>query len=428
MKKNTFSITSSSFRKDLRKLGLFFLLLIGLFLSSCGDRKTAKEIVDRPTVVVLSLDGFRWDYAEHTHTPNLDKIAKNGVVAQSFIPVFPSGTFANHYGMATGLFADNHGIVANRFSCPILEEDYNKGNRSTVRDGRFYGGEPIWATAQKQGLRTAAFYWVGSEADVMGIRPDRWKVYSNRFPYGDRIDTIASWLSLPEPERPHLIMWYYHQVDSDGHRYGPLADSLLLTVQMKDSLIGVFFEKIENVPNRENINFIVVSDHGMAELSPDDRIIRLDNHIDRSWIELYDGGTTTAHLKAAEGKKDSLYEALKKIPNMSVWKRGEMPERFKFGNHPRVHDMLILADTGWIIGRGNRTYTFKGAHGYDNLHPDMHGIFYAMGPDFPKGKTIPSFLNINLYPIMGELLQIELPEHDAEADIFSRLFSEQDQP
>jgi len=416
--------TNQKFKIDIRSICFLFTVLF--IFSSCGNRSLI-ESSDRPTVVVLSLDGFRWDYADHTSTPNLDKIAVSGVKAQSLIPVFPSGTFANHYGMATGLYPDNHGIVANRFSCPILAKDFNKGDRSTVRDGKFYGGEPIWVSAQQQGLRTAAFYWVGSEADVMGVRPNHWKVYSNDFPYGDRIDTVVHWLSLPEPERPHLIMWYYHQVDSDGHRYGPLGDSLLLTVQMKDSLIGVFLDKIQDLPNNDNINFIVVSDHGMAELSPD-KIIYLDDHINRDWIELYDGGNTTANLKVVEGKLDSLYLVLKTIPNMNVWKRGELPERLQFGHHPRVHDLVISAETGWIFGRANRTYTHKGAHGYDNLHPDMHGIFYAMGPDFPKGVIVPSFININLYPIMGELLRIDLPAHDADAEIFSRLFSQQNNP
>lgn len=404
-----------------RLMQISFILISCFFFlfSSCKSNKEGGEI--RPTVVVLSLDGFRWDYADHTETPNLDKIARKGVKAESLIPVFPSGTFANHYGMATGLYPDNHGIVANRFSCPILGEDYNKAQRESVRYGRFYSGEPIWVSAQKQGLSSAAFFWVGSEADVMGVKPDRWKIYENDFSYGDRIDTVVHWLSLPETERPHLIMWYYHQVDTDGHRYGPLADSLLLTVKMKDSLIGVFLDKIDQLPNRGDIDFIVVSDHGMAELSPD-RIVYPEKFISQDWIEIYDGGPTVANIKAVDGKIDSLYEALKRIPNMSVWKNGELPQRKNYGNHPRNHDMVVLADPGWLMGRVGRNYTHLGSHGYDNEHPDMHGIFYAYGPGFPKGKVVPSFININLYPIVGNLLGIDLPEHDADTEIFSKLF------
>ncbi|TVR78687.1 MAG: alkaline phosphatase family protein [Saprospirales bacterium] len=384
-----------------------------ILLQACGSSNEEVIQTSRQYTVILSLDGFRWDYADHTPTPHLDYIARKGVKAESLIPVFPSGTFANHYSMATGLHPDNHGIVANRFSCPILQRDYNKGDRSTVREGMFYSGEPIWVTANKHGLRTAAFYWVGSEADVMGIRPDIWKKYSNDFPYGDRVDSVAHWLSLPEPDRPDLIMWYYHQIDSDGHRYGPLADSLLMTVRMKDSLIGVFLNKIDDLPYRDQINFIVVSDHGMTEINRDE-IIYLDLLVDTSLIELIDGGGAIMNIKARKGKKEELYHSLKAIDKLSVWKSGEVPERFHYGTHPRTHDIVVLADLGYLIGWSSRNYTFIGAHNYDNFEPDMHGIFYAMGPAFERGVVLESFQNISIYPLLSYLLGIEPARNDAE--------------
>jgi len=389
----------------------FFLLL--LVLCAFCQCQSPEEKKEDPILVVLSLDGFRWDYTAHTNTPHLDRMANEGVRAEALIPVFPTGTFANHYSIATGLYPDNHGIVANRFSCPELREDYNKGDRSTVRDGRFYGGEPIWNTAQNHGLKTAAFFWVGSEADIDGQRPDHWKIYDNAFPYGDRIDTVVHWLSLPPEDRPALIMWYYHQTDSDGHRYGPEGDSLYLTVQMKDSLVGVFLEKVSHLPHADNINFIVVSDHGMSSLSKE-RTVYLDHYIDTTHIEIFDGGTTTANIKAAEGHKEDLYRDLKKVPHLSVWKRGEMPERFNYGNHPRVHDLIILADVGWTAGWSWRNYSFVGAHGYDNQHRDMHGIFYAMGPAFKKNHKAPAFESVHLYPLMTHILGIEAAETDGD--------------
>lgn len=387
--------------------------VFSLLILACGSPKQKADHSDRQYTVILSLDGFRWDYADHTATPHLDHIAREGVRAESLIPVFPSGTFANHYSMATGLHPDNHGIVANRFSCPILQRDYNKGDRSTVRDGFFYGGEPIWVTANKQGLRTAAFYWVGSEADVKGIRPDIWKKYSNDFPYGDRVDSVVHWLSLPEADRPDLVMWYYHQIDSDGHRHGPLGDTLLMTVSMKDSLIGVFLQKIDKLPHRDQINFIVVSDHGMTEIKRDE-IIYLDQAIDTSLIDFFDGGGPIMNIKAKAGKKDALYRELKTIENISVWKSGEVPEQFHYGNHPRTHDIVVLCDLGYFIGWSSRNYTFKGAHNYDNFEPDMHGIFYAMGPAFEKGVVLESFQNISIYPLLAHLLGIEPAKNDAE--------------
>ena len=378
---------------------------------------------EKTTTVILSLDGFRWDYADHTHTPHLDRIAEKGVRAEGLIPVFPSGTFPNHYSMATGLYPDNHGIVANRFTCPVLHEDYNKGDRATVRSGRFYGGEPIWVTAHKNNLKTACFFWVGSEADVMGIRPDRWQKYSNDFPYGDRIDSVVHWLSLPVEDRPDLIMWYYHQTDSDGHRHGPLGDSLLLTVQMKDSLIGVFLDGIDPLPHRDHINFIVVSDHGMTEIKSDG-VIYLDHYADTSMIEIADGSSAVLNIKAKEGKAETLYRSLSEIENVSVWKRGEVPERFHYGNHPRTHDLIVLADLGYVLGWSWRNYTFRGNHGYDNQERDMHGIFYAKGPDFKAGETIPAFKNLHIYPLLAHLLGIQPARSDAELEpVKKALFS-----
>ncbi|TVR89842.1 MAG: alkaline phosphatase family protein [Saprospirales bacterium] len=397
--------------KYLQTLAAFALL--PLLLVNCQSPQSEEQSTERNTTVILSLDGFRWDYAEHTPTPNLDKIAENGVMAEALIPVFPTGTFANHYTMATGLYPENHGIVNNRFTCPILGKDYNKGDRSTVRDGKFYEGEPIWVTAQKQGLSTACFFWVGSEADVEGIRPDRWKKYQNDFPYGDRIDTVVHWLSLPEGERPDLIMWYYHQIDSDGHRYGPLADSLLMTVRMKDSLIGVFLEKVDQLPNRDQINFIIVSDHGMAEVLPDG-VIHMDQQLDTALVDFFDGGSTKMNIKAKDGEIDQIYESLSQVENIRVWKAGEVPGRLNYGNHPRSHDIIVLADVGYTLGWSWRNYTFRGNHGYDNEHPDMHGIFYAMGPDFRKGETIPAFKNKNIYPLLTHLLGIKAADSDAD--------------
>ncbi|MBU2465082.1 MAG: ectonucleotide pyrophosphatase/phosphodiesterase, partial [Bacteroidetes bacterium] len=191
---------------------LFFALFISLTgLISCTQISQENKNDER-ILVVLSLDGFRWDYSDRFGAPNLEQIASEGVKAESMIPSFPSTTFANHYTMATGLYPDHHGILVNRFYDPILDETYNEpGKRSTVEEGKFYGGEPIWVTAEKQDVKTATFFWVGSEADVKGIRPSIWKKYDHGFPYEQRIDTVIAWLQLPEEERPRLIMWYFDE-------------------------------------------------------------------------------------------------------------------------------------------------------------------------------------------------------------------------
>jgi len=204
---------------------IFSAILIGsIGLFSCKQsNRSDQNSQTQPYLVMLSLDGFRWDYADKVPTPNLDKIAKMGVKAESLQPSFPSKTFPNHYTIATGLYPDHHGIVLNAFYDPETDRYYSIRDRKTVEDGTFYGGEPIWNTAEKQGVKAGTFFWVGSDADIQKMHPSYWKKYEHNFPFEQRIDSVISWLQLPEEKRPHLILWYMHEPDSKGHRYGLTA-------------------------------------------------------------------------------------------------------------------------------------------------------------------------------------------------------------
>lgn len=392
---------------------IYFLSLLAaaIFFASCGQNRQPEENY----LVVLSMDGFRWDYTNRAETPNFDRIAQKGVKADAIIPSFPSTTFANHYTMATGLYPDHHGILVNRFYAPDLDADFNKGDRSTVEDGKFYGGEPIWVTAENQSMKTATFFWVGSEADVKGVRPTYWKKYEHRFPYTQRIDTVIHWLSLPKENRPELVMWYFDQPDSNGHRYGPEGDSILMTVTYLDSLLGVFLDRMEALPHAGKINFIVTSDHGMAELSPDRKIV-LDQYVDTSMIALIDGWNPTMNLKIKEGYLDEVYESLSGVENLNVWKHGEVPERLHHGTHVRTHDLILVADGGWSVVWSWAQRFGKGTHGYDNTNPDMHAIFYAYGPRFKVNYQHPKFENIHLYALMAEILNLEPAATDGNID------------
>jgi alkaline phosphatase D len=393
----------SLFMKTLRFL-VISLLFASLF--SCNTAPQTYKNENR-ILVILSLDGFRWDYPEIHGTPNLNIMAEKGVKAERLIPSFPSTTFANHYTIATGLYPDHHGILGNRFYDPVSERTYNdRKDRSTVEDGSFYGGEPIWVTAEKQGVKTATFFWVGSEADVMGIRPTYWKRYEHNFPYVQRLDTVMAWLQLPEAERPQLIMWYYDQPDTDGHFYGPEHDSLTPTIHYLDSLVGVFNARIATLDIADQIDFIVTADHGMAALSPERQII-LDQHVDTSMIELIDGWNPTMNILAKDGYEEALYDAFSKIPNMRIWKHGEAPKHLHHGTHPRTHDMTLLADDGWSIFWSWGTNTARGTHGYDINNTDVHAIFYAQGQSFKENYSAKPFRNIHIYPLMAHILELK---------------------
>lgn len=377
--------------KGNRCFGLLFVFLLSLF--GCTEKKTP----DR-TLVVVSMDGFRWDYPECYHTPILDSIEQIGVRAKSIVPCFPTTTFANHYTMASGLYPDAHGIVANSFFAPEFNERY------VVGDGKFYGGEPIWVSAEKQGLKTATFFWVGSEAVIKNIRPTYWKKFDSSIAFEQRIDTVVHWLSLDKPKRPRLVMLYFEQPDLLGHKKGAETPEMKPMIQYLDSLIGVLAAKLNQLPIADNIDLIVTSDHGMAQLS-EEKVVILDQLVDTALIEFSDGYNPVLNIKVKAGETDEVYEKLKQSEHLYVWKQGELPEHLHYGNNLRTHDLTVCAENDWSVywswdGR------VQGTHGYDYRNKDMHAIFYATGPSFKKSYKKESFQNIHLYSLMARLLEL----------------------
>ena len=387
--------------------GLAFSLL---FHTSCKNSHNS----DQPYLVVLSLDGFRWDYPQMYNTPNLNRMAEEGVRAEALIPCFPTKTFPNHYSIATGLYPDHHGIIQNGFTDSALGV-YEISNRASVMNAAFYGGEPIWVTAEKQNVKSAAFYWVGSEAPVQGMYASIWKTYEHNFSFTARIDSVITWLQLPEKNRPHLIMWYIHQPDEIAHQEGPLSESTGKMVSYLDSLVGVFRTRLEALPIAGKVNFIVLSDHGMGELA-EERTLYLDELVPRYWLSAASGRDIHLNLQATPAYKDSLYNRLKRVQHLNVWKKEEVPARLHYGTHPRIYDLVVAADSLWNIKITRTDGYDKGGHGYDNRNTEMHGIFYASGPAFRKGVTLPRFENVNLYSLFAEVLKVTPAANDGNLE------------
>ncbi|MFZ4399626.1 MAG: ectonucleotide pyrophosphatase/phosphodiesterase [Bacteroidales bacterium] len=382
-----------------------YTLILFLFLVSYqlfAQQKAGKQ----PYLIVISLDGFRWDYPEIYHLTHFDSIAKIGVKANSIQPCFPTVTFPNHYSMATGLYPENHGIVQNKFYDNALKLTYKIGDSKTVMDERFYGGEPIWVTAEKQNLKTASFYWVGSEAPIKGIHPSFWKLYENKIPFDQRIDTVIHWLQMPEKERPHLVMFYLPEPDAISHDYGPESYETKKMLTYLDSLLWVFVQKLKDLSIGNEINVIITSDHGMSTVSKDRNII-IDDYLNPLWIKGMYGYNPCYNITAADNCIDSIYISLKNRPHLKVWKVKEVPKRLHYNNNQRIADIVVVADSSWSISRKKDKPPFGGAHGYDNDNMDMHGIFYAFGPDFKKDYKRKCFNNIQLYVLMSQLLKIK---------------------
>ena len=390
-------------------------LLLLISFTQCNNGRPGDR--QETYLIMLSMDGFRWDYADRVHTPNLDYIALNGVKAEYVVPSFPTNTFPNHYTMATGLHPDNHGIVNNNFYCPELDMTYRMRDRDAVENGIFYGGEPIWVTAEKQGMVSASYFWVGSEAPVQGIQPSYWKEYNTTDPFAARIDTVIHWLQLPVVMRPRLITFYFNEPDGQGHRTGPDSPEIDALVMELDSLVGVLLQKIRELPIADRVNLIVTSDHGMTERSTE-RYIDLSEYIDRDWLETAFGGNPTMMWRPVEGMTDSIYNILKNVGNLYVWKTGELPERLKFGHNPRTLDLVVMADSTWNLGWGEPSPGFYtgGGHGWDNAKKDMHTIFYAIGPAFKETHVHPPFEVVDLYPLITHLLNLDPAETDGKLE------------
>lgn len=399
----------------LMKTPNFLKILILVFVISAYNYTCVYgQKVTKQTTVILSLDGFRWDYPAKTATPALDRMARDGVHAVSLIPSFPSKTFPNHYTIATGLVPDHHGLVNNSFYDPTLAKAYSLGNKDARYDPVFYGGEPIWVTASRQGVRTASFYWVGTDVAVQGIHPDYWKMYDQQVPFIARIDTVIKWLSLPAEKRPRLVMAYYHEPDEAGHHFGPDDPRTLAVAHEMDSMVGIFLHKIKQLPDAAHINFIVVSDHGMGAISPE-RVVVLRDFIPASWPVHIEGGNPNFNIYADGAWADSVYKVLKPIHGIEVWKPAEVPACLDYGHNVRDGNIIVVADSSWSV---MLTHPNKGigggTHGYDIRDTDIHAIFYAVGPAFKHNFTQPSFQNIHIYPLLAYLLGIVPAKTDGD--------------
>ena len=358
-------------------------------------------------VLLISMDGFRADYLEKTHTPNFDKMAKNGIRSDGLIPVFISKTFPNHYSIATGMYAENHGLIANSFFASDLGEYYSIRDRKSVEKADFYGGEPIWVTAEKQGLKTASYFWVGTEAAVSGIHPSIWKRYDQKVPFDDRIDSVMTWFSLPKPNRPRLIMLYFHEPDWTGHEYGPNSAQTIEQIQKMDGIMGTILKKAGNLTIADKLNVLVVSDHGMTEVNPE-QVIDLSVYTDLSGVETVGAGPIVFLSADSSKRLTPIYNDLQQLPNAQVYWKRDIPDRWHYRAHERIPEVLIVAEEGWtLMPMGHGPGMPKGTHGYDNKLKSMQAIFVAEGPAFKSGYSKEVFENIHIYPLLAHILGLE---------------------
>lgn len=375
--------------------------------------------------VIISLDGNRWDYPEYYEMPFFDSLATVGVKAR-MEPSFPSSTFPNHYTMATGLVPDHHGLVNNSFWNPDTQHGYSIRDNESRFDPRYYLGEPIWITAQKQGVKCGVVYWVGSDIAIKGEYPTYYRNWNEEphWNFAQRCDEVIRLLSLPEDERPRLVMAYFDEPDHQGHVHGPISPETKVVAEKMDSLMHSLYLRIKALPYGSKVNFILAGDHGMEEISPE-RFIGWKDVVPQEWVERIVGNLPTS-IWAKEGYADSLYNKLSGVEHLNVWRHGEVPEELCYGTSNRLGDIIVSPELGWQFnfapGKNH------GAHGFDSREIDMMVAFRAVGPDFKTGYDAPytegensAFHNTDLYPMLCKLIGVKPEKVDGKLERIQKI-------
>ncbi|MEY2880499.1 MAG: hypothetical protein RLZZ15_2879 [Verrucomicrobiota bacterium] len=373
-------------------------------------------------LVLISLDGFRWDYlAQHPDaTPHLRRLAREGVTAKALIPVFPSNTFPNHHSIATGLYPSRHGMLNNVMFDARTEKFFRYTRIVDARDGQWWGGEPIWVTAEKQGRVGASSFWPGAEAEIGGVRPTIVRPFESAAStrLTPRMEEVMGWLKLPPPQRPAVVAFYLDAPNGPGHLHGPDSPEVVAVLKLADAALGEALARFA----AEGIaaNFVIVSDHGMTACDAD-RVILLDDFLDLETIQI-DFDETVVGLRPRPGQTvDAIMRALAKLPpTAKAFRAADLPPRLHLDpKNPRVPPVWIVPAEGWVVLKRSlfntvKTKFLKGQHGYDPAVPTMRGLFIAHGPAFKRGVELEPFENVHIYNLLCAALALKPAPNDGD--------------
>ena len=419
---------------------------------AAGPRLTASGGVNtpaqqtKPYLVLISIDGFKAEYLDRFELPHLRRLGKRGARAKAMIPVFPSLTFPNHYSLVTGLHPQRHGIVSNRFYDPARKDTYALGDARTVMDGSWYGGEPIWVTAESQGMVAACYFWPGSEAEIKGVRPTTYTKYASGISNETRVQTVLDWLRLPAERRPHVITLYFSEVDEASHS-GPLeSPDVLKAAQSVDAAIGSLAAGLDGLPIRDQVYLLITSDHGMVNGS-DAQTVRLESLLDAAQLGdvtvSFGGPVANLHIPGGPARARDIRDRINvRLARGTAYLRQEVPERLQFRENPRAGDVVVVMDESWVMSTPRsaaRTPTRTGdatvepsaepspaerprrdrwgMHGWDNAFPSMRAFFLVSGPGIRQGAIVDEVRTVDVFSLMTELLDLRpAPGIDGESD------------
>jgi hypothetical protein len=409
------------------KRGIHFLLLLISFTSFAQQantdtaqvvipgRQNSSEAQSKPYVIMISTDGFRYDYARKYNAENLLKLANGGVKAEAMIPSYPSITFPNHWSLITGLYPSHHGLIDNFFYDYKRKDNYAMSSKKNAEDGSWYGGIPLWGLAEKQGMVSASLMWVGSASDAGGMRPTYYYPYHEKFTPGEKVEKVVNWLKLPEDKRPHFITLYFPEVDGSGHHYGPDAKETENAVHLIDQAVGDLVQKVNDL-GLKNVNFVFVSDHGMIKVDGGTPLEIPALLFDKNRFDFYNSQTLLRVYVKNPDEVKKVYKELKAntTGDYEVYLDKKLPKYLHFATrddqYNRIGQILLIPKAPKIfLEKGKKSSV--GKHGYNpKTVPEMKATFFAWGPEFKNNLVIGEFANINVYPLVAEVLGLKIDQ------------------
>ena len=402
-------------------LGLFIVLSVLGFSQTdtaqvvVPNRKNTDASLTKPYVILISADGFRYDYAKKYHAKNILKLAEKGVSAKAMIPSYPSITGPNHYTMITGLFPSHTGFVDNYFYDKKRNDLFGMSMQSKISDGSWLGGIPLWSLAEKQGTLAASLFWVASNSDAGGTRPTYYYQYHEKFTADEKINIVLNWLKLPEEKRPHLITFYFPEVDKNGHLYGAESPELRHAVEFVDDAVGKLIQKVNEL-KLPNVNFIFVSDHGMIDVDLENPLEIPEILLDKNRFTYFNAQTLLRVMVKNEAEVKQVYRELKKnkTKDYQVYLTEKFPAKLHYRTSDdrfgRIGQILLVPNAPKVFLESGSKKT-PGKHGYNPFKvPEMRATFAASGPAFKEGKKIGKFRNVNLYPMVAEILGLKVSQ------------------
>jgi len=402
---------------------LLFISVIGFAQKQISDtvqiitpnRFNSEEAKSKPYVIMISTDGFRSDYAKKYNAENLLKYSNQGIQAKAMIPSYPSITFPNHWSLITGLYPSHHGLVDNFFYDYKIRKSYAMSKKENAEDGSWYGGVPLWALAEKQGVVSATIQWVGSASEAGGKRPTYYYPYHEKFKPSEKVDKVINWLKLPEDKRPHFLAMYFPEVDAAGHHFGPDSEEAENAVHLIDEAVGSLVKKVNDL-GLKNVNFIFVSDHGMIKVDGGNPLEIPAIFFNKDRFDFYNSQTLVRVYVKNSDEVKAVYKILKadKNDDYEVYLDKKLPKYLHFATrddrYNRIGQILLIPKAPKVFLEKDQK-TSVGKHGYDpKLVPEMKAIFLAWGPEFKNNLVVDEFSNVNVYPLVAEILGLKIEQ------------------